>query len=757
MQNALSTKKYFLKNLILFLLIHFTLSEVHAGSVDGDGLQLSDQQQTNYKIYVSKNRSITESLAIEELAKYLKNITGASFPTTHMLQEHIIVVGRIADMSILQKHLDVEKLRNSDANSFQIKTHEKMILIGGNSENAILYAVYYFLERYAGVKWFSANFTHLPKFSKLKIAPIDDIQIPRFNYREVFIREADQPRYIVKNFLNGRLGHRNKNTLPGDNQVIYLQSLSGLVPAKRYKKRHPEFYCGGQLDFTNRLLRKTLIENLKKKLNDLHVSGSYYLVLSNEDISYYCNSLDSKRMAKKHGSPSASYIDFIAEAARSIKSDYPDVILLASSYLWTRKPPKAIDLPKNMGIMLSDIELDFSKPIEHSSNRAFLDDLEGWSSLSDNIIIWHYITNFSNYLMPYPNLTILGQDIKLFARFPQIRGVFLQGAYSTLGSELAELRIWVLAKLLWNPDQKISDLNREFCEGYYGAAAPYILEYITSLHQEIQKSGTRLSVKTPVDVAYLNPDFLRQADRLFQKALGAVKDSPIFTKHVKKTKLGIDMAILASWSHVYGDIKFEKRSRMTTLTYLKRYNEFKQTLKTARVTNFSENGKINELLALLAIEPKIAIPPIQAKNLVKNKEWYDFQELSMELCCTKIVSDTDASNGVAATMIGKSTQWGFQLNLDYLPPDGKWKLYATVKIKLTPDKNLLNNFKFAFFYGVSGKHIKNGNLLLNYMDGNYHTFEIATVEQGDGNIWIRPPNNVAVERLYLDRFFIVKE
>lgn len=737
--------------------IYLTLPEVHASSVDGDGLQLTDQQQTHYKIYVPKNRSETESFAAEELAKYLKSITGASFPTTHILQEYTIVVGKIADMPILQKHLDVEKLRNADANSFQIKTFENIILIGGNSENAILYAVYYFLERYAGVKWLSVDFTHLPKLAKLTIPPIDDIQIPRFNYREVFIRESDNPGFAVKNFLNGRLGHRNKILLPGDNQIIYLQSLSGLVPAKRYKKKHPEFYCGGQLDFTNRLLRKTLLENLKKKLNDLQFPGPYYLVLGNQDTSYYCNSSDSKKMAKKHGSPSASYIDFIAEAARSIKNDHSDVTLLASSYLWTRKPPKAMDLPKNMGIMLSDIELDFSKPIEHSSNKAFLDDLEGWSRLSDNIIIWHYITNFSNYLMPWPNLTVLEHDIKLFARFPQIRGVFLQGSYSTLGSELAELRIWVLAKLLWNPEQKISDLNREFCEGYYGAAAPYILEYVTLLHQEILKSGTRLSIKTPMDAAYLNPDFLRQADRLFQKALAAVKDTPVFVTHVKKAKLGIDMAIQASWSDVYGDIKSAKRAEMTDLTYLKRYNEFKDIVKSAKMTNFSESGKINELLALLAIEPKTAIPPDEAKNLVKNKEWYDYQELSMALCCTKIVSDPDASNGIAATMIGKSTQWGFQLNLDYLPPDGKWKIYATAKIKLTPDKNLLNNFKFAFFYGVNGKHLKNGNLLWDYMDGKYHTFEIATVKQGDGNIWIRPPNNEAVERLYIDRFFILRE
>ncbi len=745
------------KFLTFLMVIHLMILAVHADSNNSNLLKLTNQQQTQYKIYVLKNQSKTEALATKELAKYLNKITGASFSITHKPEEHAIVVGTIADMPILQKHLDVDKLGNADPDSFQIKTFNKMILIGGNSETATLYAVYYFLERYAGVKWFSSDFTHLPELAKLTIPFINDIQIPRFNYREVFIRESDNPGFAVKNFLNGRLGHRDKILLPGDNKIKYLQPLSRLVPAKRYKKKHPEFYCGGQLDFTNQLLRKTLIGNLKKKLDDLPFQEPYYLALSNKDRYSYCNSQASKEMEIKYGSPSASYIDFIAEAARSIKNDYPDVTLTASAYKWTRKPPKAMDIPENMAIMLCGIELDFSKPIEHSSNKALLDDLEGWSRLSDNIIIWHYITNFSNYLMPYPNFTVLEQDIKLFARFPQIKGIFLQGSYGTLGGELADLRTWVLAKLLWNPDQKISNLNQEFCEGYYGDAAPYILEYITLLHQELQKSATRLSVKTPMNVAYLNPDFLRKTDRLFKEALAVVKETPVFTKHVKKAKLGIDMAILASWSDIYGDMKSEKRSGMKGITYLKRYNEFKKNVKSAKVTNFSENGKINELLALLAIEPKITVPPVEAQNLIKNKEWYDYQELSMELCCTKIVSDPDASNGIAATMIGKSTQWGFQLNLDYLPPEGKWKLYATAKIKLTPDKNVLTNFKFAFFYGVNGKHLKNGNLLWNYSDGEYHTFEIATLKRGEGNVWIRPPNNEAVEMLYIDRFFIVKE
>ncbi len=46
---------------------------------------------------------------------------------------------------------------------------------------------------------------------------------------------------------------------------------------------------------------------------------------------------------------------------------------------------------------------------------------------------------------------------------------FEQGAYQSFGSEMSELRAWVLAQLLWNPVIKDDKrLIREFLEGYYG-------------------------------------------------------------------------------------------------------------------------------------------------------------------------------------------------------------------------------------------------------------------------------------------------
>ena len=49
-----------------------------------------------------------------------------------------------------------------------------------------------------------------------------------------------------------------------------------------------------------------------------------------------------------------------------------------------------------------------------------------------------------------PQLSVLAPNLRLFVTH-NVRGVFEQGAYQSWGSEMAELRAWMLAKLLWNP------------------------------------------------------------------------------------------------------------------------------------------------------------------------------------------------------------------------------------------------------------------------------------------------------------------
>ena len=46
-----------------------------------------------------------------------------------------------------------------------------------------------------------------------------------------------------------------------------------------------------------------------------------------------------------------------------------------------------------------------------------------------------------------------------------------------MGGAFAELKTWILAKLMWNPNQDTMKLAAEFIADFYGPAAPYVQRY----------------------------------------------------------------------------------------------------------------------------------------------------------------------------------------------------------------------------------------------------------------------------------------
>src|SRR5207247_1268774 len=136
----------------------------------------------------------------------------------------------------------------------------------------------------------------------------------------------------------------------------------------------------------------------------------------------------------------------------------------------------------NVIVRLCSIECNFREPLDQQSNAAFADDLRGWSKLCQRLYVWDYTTDFAHYVQPHPNWFTLGPNLRFFQQH-HVRGVFEQGAYQSHGSEMAELRAWLLAQLLWNPHQDDRALIDEFLDGYYGpAAAPHLRRYLDLMH-----------------------------------------------------------------------------------------------------------------------------------------------------------------------------------------------------------------------------------------------------------------------------------
>ena len=110
---------------------------------------------------------------------------------------------------------------------------------------------------------------------------------------------------------------------------------------------------------------------------------------------------------------------------------------------------------------------------------------------------------------------------------------------------MAELRAWVLAQLLWNPQQDDRALIREFLDGYYGPGSQWIEAYLELL--ENASSGYNLTCYSPVTAPYLHFDTLATAEKLWREAEAAVAGDDELLARVRVGHLAVRFVWLTQW------------------------------------------------------------------------------------------------------------------------------------------------------------------------------------------------------------------
>jgi hypothetical protein len=156
-------------------------------------------------------------------------------------------------------------------------------------------------------------------------------------------------------------------------------------------------------------------------------------------------------------------------------------------------------------------------------------------------------------VLPHPNWFTLGANVRLFQKY-SVRGVFEQGAYQGYGGEMGELRAWLLAQLLWNPQQDDRALIREFLTGYYGkAAAKPIGRYLNLMHSA--SKGVYLGCYTKTNAPHREFKVLGEAEKLWQQAEKAVAKDPELSARVRLSHLPVRFAFLRDWDHLRDDCR----------------------------------------------------------------------------------------------------------------------------------------------------------------------------------------------------------
>jgi hypothetical protein len=281
---------------------------------------------------------------------------------------------------------------------------------------------------------------------------------------------------------------------------------------------------------------------------------------------------------------------FVNAVAADIEPQFPHVAISTLAYQYTRKPP-AITKPRhNVIVQLCSIECSFCRPLADEHNKAFRDDIVGWSQICDRLYIWDYTTNFRHYVMPHPNLRILGPNVKFFADH-NVKGIFEQGAYESYGSEMAELRAWVLAKLLWDPGRDGEKLTNEFIEGYYGPAAAEIKAYLKIMHDAVEQSGDWLGCFESHTAKFLSFDTLVRGWQHLKAAEATVQSDPALQFRVQVAELPVLYTFLMRWNDMRAAAKTAGVDWPLPSSAKETYDQFLSIAKKKNVTQLSEGRR----------------------------------------------------------------------------------------------------------------------------------------------------------------------
>lgn len=505
---------------------------------------LFESGRSPYRIVLGAGAAESEKWAAGELQRWLKEVGGASFvvQTEDAVPEgdKVIVVGW---NNRAQKLLGGDAQPPKDADeSFTYRSVGPAVLIWGGKERGTLYGVMSFLEREMGVRFYTPKVTVTPKKARYAFTSLNHSEKPGVRVRNDFYYEAFEPVWAARNRVNGAMGYREQ---PGGLECYWaVHTFYPLMPPDEFFKDHPEYYSlldgkrtaeHAQLCLANPEVLRIVTERIKQKIREL----PQYLIydVSQNDWSNPCQCPQCQAVVDREGSQSGPIIQFVNQVADNVQSEFPDKFIGTLAYSYTRKPPKTLKPRKNVVVRFCSIECCFAHDFTTCpENKTFVEDMNGWAAIAPHIYIWDYVVNFSHYTMPYPNFRVLRSNIQFFRDHNAI-GIMEQAAYQSRGGEFAELRSYLISKLLWNPEAEVEPIINDFMYGYYGRAGQYVRAYFDLLHDRLTPD-THIHLGLQHDDKLFSDEFVREAEALFDRA-EAVAETEEIRQRVEMARLPI--------------------------------------------------------------------------------------------------------------------------------------------------------------------------------------------------------------------------
>ncbi|MBQ7258170.1 MAG: DUF4838 domain-containing protein [Abditibacteriota bacterium] len=552
------------------------------------------------------NPNIKVIKAIKDLEYYLSRMIRKNIPIINDSEYKEGSFISVGNTILYQKSPYVND--KIDVEGYGIKGDNKGIYLFGGEIRGPLYAVYSFLEEDLGFRFWSANRyeDYIPITNTISFTP--RIVNPVFEARDPYINQAQNTEFALLNKCNA-------NKLIPKELGGAWESWGGLahtsfnfIPPNKYFKDHPEYFSleqgkrqPRQICWTN----KEVLDIIAKEIIKLKQENYFNCIhISPQDGPPLCECEECKKIYEKEGSKSACLIYGLNYILEKVNKIYPNLKIITLAYLDYITPPKTLKPNKNINILVCSDCHDWFYPLcSIDETEQFRNCLKSWADYGVKVTCWTYITNYSHYIMPYPNILVTAKNNKIIRDLGGC-GIFMQGNFNTNSiSDSGRMKAWIWAKLLWNPDLDPEELMKDFIYGYYGECAEPIYQYqvgLLNLWKEGHKKPHDLrnkekdpwhtdGIRWSPECSLYTDKWINESMNLMDEALNLAKDENM-KERVELERISLIYLIL---SRNIGYINYEnfRRSLKKEFTteektyyksliddYEKLYNKYKFTL-----------------------------------------------------------------------------------------------------------------------------------------------------------------------------------
>ncbi len=479
-------------------------------------------------IVVGETRSQTLDYALRELQEHLKLATGTELP--------VLSDGQPAGGPTIHLGATALSERLGLAPRFLAPDHwlvrrvgDALLLSGGDAEQAVdpagnalapcgtLYAVYEFLERVVGVRWYWPGELGrvVPERRTLEVGPVAWQGAPSYNTRFAFYSNPSDEDFTVR---DSRVWWRRMRWGGLKGSPIGMHSFNAWP--KRFGQAHPDWFAlqrngqrasqdpGGYVCFSNpEVLAQTVAD--VRAFFDAHPAVRYATVMPGDgDFECHCEQCQAQGQpdSPREGRWSRLVWSFVNKVAARIHESHPERVITCCAYSMYRQPPADVHLLPNVAVTLCTNYLPYVwRP---NTKSGYLAELDAWAATGADIYVWDYWyarrqsgTHGAPSLFPRAMkewFALEGGRVK--GRVIELCEFYADGRSSHDWADwrLDALDMYVAMRLMWDLDQDIEALLSDYHRDLYGPAASLMRRF----HDELEAAWSATGNKGGADASW---------------------------------------------------------------------------------------------------------------------------------------------------------------------------------------------------------------------------------------------------------------